>query len=456
MGFFEIISETRRVTSFRMTDEGYDSTATLSHAATWLAQLNALPVEVEAKARLLLLDTFGCLLAGLRHPKVRQFGKVLQLAFPGDTAWPASDIKLGAAGIAALGAAAACWDEACEGNSSAHGRPGLPVVPSLLALSATQDISLGDLLVALVTGYEIGARAGELWRIPPGWHVDGSWHSLSVAAAVARLTSGPRGIQPAMEAAACQIPASLYLPIATGSVLRNTYPAHAVLLGMLSAAAATAGFEMPHDAFEEGRRRVLRATSPASATPSGQWTILAGYLKPFAGVRHTHYGVEAALHLRKHREFSLERIKVIRLQTYEEAVQYCGNRAPWTAIQAQFSLSYAIAAALVLGDLGPNAYDDIDDPIIKRLEQSVVVEVEQGRLRRGAGLTIDIGGKSLTERVEVVAGDPAMPMTKDQVVGKFRRYVEPMLGKEDVGSLVRFFLEGDSAQPARTCFTFGR
>ena len=290
-----------------MSDAGVESASALPDAAAWLAAIDALPPEVDAKARLLLLDTFGCLLAGLRHPEVRQFGQALRLAFPGDTAWPTSEIKLGAAGLAALGAAAACWDEACEGNSSAHGRPGLPVVPALLALSATHDVSLGDLLVALVTGYEIGARAGQAWRIPPGWHVDGSWHSLGVAAAVARLTAGPHAIQPAIEAAACQIPASLYLPIAAGSVLRNTYPAHAVLLGMLSASAAAAGFEMPRDAFDEARRRVLRATDPASVTPAGEWTILAGYLKPFAGVRHTHYGVEAALRLRRHRAFSLER-----------------------------------------------------------------------------------------------------------------------------------------------------
>jgi 2-methylcitrate dehydratase PrpD len=432
------------------------STSALSQAATWLAQLDALPPEVDSKARLLLLDTFGCLLAGLRHPEVRQLGQALRLAFPGDTAWPSSDIKLGGAGLAALGAAAACWDEACEGNSAAHGRPGLPVVPSLLALSATQDINLGDLLVALATGYEIGARAGELWRIPPGWHVDGSWHSLSVAAAVARLTAGPQGIRPAIEAAACQIPASLYLPITAGSVLRNTYPAHAALLGMLSAAAATAGFDMPNDAFEEGRRRILGATSTATATPSGQWAILAGYLKPFAGVRHTHYGAEAALRLRLHPAFSLEKIEGIRLQTYAEAAQYCGNRAPRTAIQAQFSLSYAIAAALVLGDLGPNAYDNIDDPIIQRLEQNVVVDVDQSRLRRGAVVIIDIEGKSLAESVDDVAGDPAIPMTQDQVVAKFHRYVEPMLGETDAGSLVRFFLEGDPDQPARKCFVFGR
>src|ERR1041384_373244 len=256
--------------------ERVETAASLSDAAAWLAQVDALPADVEAKARLLLLDTVGCLLAGLRHPEVRQLGEALRLAFPGSSAWPTSDIKLGAGGLAALGAAAACWDEACEGNSAAHGRPGLPVVPALLALSATHDVNLGDLLVALVTGYEIGARAGEAWRIPPGWHVDGSWHSLSVAAAVAHLTCGPQAIQPAIEAAACQIPASLYLPIAAGSVLRNTYPAHAVLLGMMSADAAEAGFDMPIASFEGCQRSVVRATGPASATPAGQWTILSG------------------------------------------------------------------------------------------------------------------------------------------------------------------------------------
>jgi 2-methylcitrate dehydratase PrpD len=433
-----------------------DSNATLAEAVTWLARCAALPAEVEAKARLLLLDTLGCLLAGLLHLDVKKLGLALRLTYPGDTAWPGSEIKLGPAGIAALGAAAACWDEACEGNSSAHGRPALPVVPTVLALAATGEASLADVLLALVTGYEIGTRAGEVWRIPAGWHVDGSWHSLGVAAAAARMTSGPDGIQPAIEAAACQIPASLYLPITMGSVLRNTYPSHAVLLGMLAAAAAEAGFEMPRGALEEGRRRVLHATDYARSTPAGQWTILDGYLKPFASVRHTHYGVEAALRVRKHPAFSLDEIGTIRLQTYGEAVQYCGNRAPRTAIQAQFSLSYAIAAALALGDLGPEAYINLGHPAIARLEQSVVIEIDPDLVRRGANLTVDVGKIRLAESVGDVPGDPIWPMTKDDVIKKFHRYTEPALGRQHAESLAAFILEGEPAQPGRRCFALGR
>jgi 2-methylcitrate dehydratase PrpD len=429
--------------------------ATLGPAVAWLAGCESLPADVEAKARLLLLDTLGCLLAGLRHREVLQFGRALQLAFPGNLAWPSSDIALGPAGLAALGAAAACWDEACEGHPAAHGRPGLPVVPTLLALSATNETSLGDLLLALATGYEIGVRAGEAWRIPPGWHVDGSWHSLAVAAAVARLTGGPASIQPAIEAAACQIPASLYLPISVGSVLRNTYPAHAVLLGIMSAAAAKADFTMPTGALEEARRRVLDAPSDASTALPGEWTILNGYLKPFAGVRHTHYAVDACLRLRQAPEFSLDKITAVTVQTYPEAVQYCGNRAPRTAIQAQFSLSYAAAAALALGDLGPDAYANVDDPAITRLERCVVITPEPSRRQRNATVTIEMSDKTLSDDAESVVGDPANPMSKDQAVAKFRRYVEPSLGAQRTTLLVDLFLDGNLSLSARQCLALG-
>jgi 2-methylcitrate dehydratase PrpD len=430
-----------------------ERTSTLAETVAWLAGCVTLPADVAAKARLLLLDTLGCLLAGLRHPEVQQYGRALRLAFPGEVAWPGSDIPLGPAGSAALGAAAACWDEACEGNATAHGRPGLPVVPALLALTGNRDASLADLLLALVTGYEIGTRAGQAWRIPAGLHVDGSWHSLAVAGAVARLISGPNAIQPAIEAAACQIPGSLYLPITVGSAVRNTYVSHAVLLGMLSAAAAEAGFDMPRGALEEGRLRVLRATERAHVAPAGEWTICDGYLKPFAGVRHAHYGVEAALRIRRHPDFSPDKVRLITIATYEEATRYCGNRAPRSAIGAQFSLSYAVAAALVLGDLGPEAYVNVgSDTVIARLEQLVVIDVDPSRVGRGAKLTIDIGAGVLSEDVDSVAGDPGRAMSEEEIVNKFRRYAGPTLGLRHVAALTALILQGDLQQPARTCF----
>ena len=425
---------------------------TFKEVVEWLSACISLPTDVEAKARLLLLDTFGCLVSGLRHEQVKAYAQALSAVFPGETAWPGSPHKLGPAGLAALGAAAACWDEACEGNSAAHGRPGLPVVPTVLALASQSDAALDEVLLALVTGYEIGVRAGELWRIPNGWHVDGSWHSLGVAAATARLFSGPDTIQAAIEISACQIPASLYLPITQGSVARNTYPSHAVLLGILSANAAKAGFQAPVGALTEARHRVLRADKDGQFASSGVWTILDGYLKPYAGVRHTHYAVEAALRVRRHSEFSHDKIKSIKLRTYSEAVQYCGNRAPETIIQAQFSLSYAVAAALVFGDLGLDAYDDIGRDDVRRIEQLIEIEVEPQRSTRGAFLSVNVGALKLTAAVDAVLGDASLPLTEEHVVKKFIHYAEPAVGKSAAQAVARFIVHGHLNELAKKCF----
>ena len=44
-------------------------------------------------------------------------------------------------------------------------------------------------------------------------------------------------------------------------------------------------------------------------------------------------------------------------------------------------------------------------------------------------------------------------MTRDQVVDKFRRYTEPSIGAKRAAALIRFFLNGELTQPARTCLT---
>src|SRR6185295_18953005 len=97
--------------------------APLADALEWLFRTRA-PAAVQAKAREVMLDTFGCVLAARRHPEVAAFGKALEAADPGS-----------ASAAAAAFAAAACWDEACEGLARAHGRPGLSVLGALHALA---------------------------------------------------------------------------------------------------------------------------------------------------------------------------------------------------------------------------------------------------------------------------------------------------------------------------------
>ena len=382
----------------------------------------------EHKARLLLLDSLGCALAGLTHPRVAAYAQALQQGFPGPIALGAA--RLGPAGAAALLAAATCWDEANEGLARAHGRPALPVAP-LALVALAEGAAPAAARAAFALGYEVAARAGEAWRIRPGMHVDGSWHSLGAAACAARLLGlDAPGVARAVRLAACQIPFALYAPIAAGLDGRNSFASHAALLGAMSAAAAAAGMDAPESGFAEARHLALDHAEAALTTPPGRWLIEEAYQKPFAGVRHAHYAAAAALQLRDRIGPAPARIT---LATYAEALRYAGNRAPAAAISAQFSLSWAVAAALALGDLGPAAYTEaaLADPHLRALEAAVVL-VEDGALtaagRRGARLTIE--GQSAF--VDSVVGDADRPMSEAETIAKFTRFATPVLGDEGV------------------------
>lgn len=399
-----------------------------------------------ARTRLLLLDSLGCALAGLRHRRVAAFAAALGASFPGAVRLPGIATPLGPAAAAATLATAMCWDEANDGLARAHGRPGLPVAPIALVALA-QGRALHDVLAAYALGYEVAGRAGELWRIRPGMHVDGAWHVLGAAAAAARLMGlDAAGVARAVRLVSCQVPFSLYAPIAAGLDGRNLYPAQAVLLGHGAAAAAAAGMDAPAEGFAIARRLALGLDAPGSAAPPGTWLVAEGYAKPFAGVRHAHYAAAAALALRPRVVHRLEELDGIVVDTYAEALAYAGNRAPGSAITAQFSLSWAVAAALVQGDLGPAAYTDaaLADALLRRLEAGVTLQEDPAMTaagRRAARVTLCLGRDAVSHAVDGVAGDADRPMDAAAMRAKFLRLAGATL--DDAGAIAEALIAGD-------------
>jgi 2-methylcitrate dehydratase PrpD len=410
--------------------------------------------SVADAARLLLLDSLGCMIAGLGHATPRRFAEALAITMPGAVHLPGCAAELAEAGAAAVLASAMCWDEANEGLARAHGRPGLAVAPLCIAALAAGRVSPRAAHAAFALGYEIAGRAGEIWRIRPGMHVDGSWHALGAAAAAARLAGGDAAeVARAIRLAACQIPFALYAPIAAGMDGRNSYPAHAVLLGAMAAAAARAGMEAPADGLAEARRIALLHETAAARAPAGEWLIGQAYIKPFASVRHAHYAAAAALELRAGIAGRLGDVAALRLETYAEALRYAANRAPARAIQAQFSLSWAVAAALMQGDLGPAAYTDatLADPALRRLEALVELAEDTALTkaeRRGARLIVKMAsGECHQASVGAIAGDPGHALDEAAVMAKCQRFAAPVVGEVVMARLAALILAADGAAP---------
>jgi len=387
-----------------------------------------------------LLDTLGCALAGRAEAPVHALEALLGARDAGRVELPGGPSLATAAATQVL-AMAATWHEACEGHAGAHGRPGVPIVAALVPLALARDASLAAVLDALVTGYEVGARAGAWLRIRPRMHVDGNWPALGVAAGVARLLGlDATACACAVDVAACQLPTSLYLPVTAGCTARNTYLGHAATLGIDAAYAAAAGIDAPGDAAAHYAEHFSAAAQTAPVDADGEW-ILDAYLKPFAAVRHVHYGATAARALRARLGGVTRDIRRLRLSIYQEAVTYCGNRAPHTVIQGQFSLSFGLAAMLCFGDLGPDAYAPgrFDDAELRRLESLVEIAIDPQLTRegrRGATLVLDRGAGEASETVGVIPGDPQCPLDDAQVAAKFVRYASG--GRLDAAAAARF------------------
>ena len=400
-------------------------------------------------ARRLLLDTLACAIAGLRKVDLQY------LSGPGGSApFLGTGTTLGPAEAAYVVALAACADEACEGLAFAHGRPGLHAVAAAIGAALRVDADLDALLNAIAAGFEFSGRMGALFRAKPGIHVDGTWGLVASTVAARRLYGHADGdaLAEAASAALCQMLASLYLPVAQGADVRNSYSAHAASAGVLLAASLATGMTVPANAAEAAGGFAMNRDDAAWLEP-GRHLLLEGYLKPYPSVRHTHYGVEAARDWRRaHSGTPTGDIAAVTLEIYPEAVTYCGNRAPVSAIMAQFSLSYTLAYALAHGDLTPAAYEAaaLNGPEITALERLIQirpVEAFGANGQRRARLNVESDATTWTMEVDQVPGDAAQPLTEQELIAKVRTYCTDRLGAARTEKLIQDMMNGPGSQP---------
>lgn len=423
---------------------------TLSQTIDWLHGADPLAAAgVEAQARRLFLDTIGCMIAGLAKPEPAALAQSMAALDPGGIRLTGSDAGLTALSASYVAGLAACWDEACEGLARAHGRPGLHAFGPALALGLAGNRSLGETLAALVAGFELAGRMGESLRIRPGMHVDGTWGTFGAVMASARIHGfSAEESMAAVEAAGTHLPFSLYLPVAKGATIRNAYVGDAAMRGITAVMAVKAGVTAPEGAVDGYQDLALGGKPVDFKAGIGEWLVLQGYLKPFAAVRHVHYGAQAALDWRRaNPDTPVSAIRALQLHVYDEAMTYCGNRAPETAIQAQFSLSYGLASAIKYGDLGPEAYTTaaLHDPTTQALERMLEISPDKTATEDGirrATLTVGTAAGASSHTVTSVAGDQDQPLTDTDVTAKFNRYVGPVIGPDRATSMRTRLLTG--------------
>jgi 2-methylcitrate dehydratase PrpD len=165
----------------------------------WAAacELKDIPKPVLARAATVLADDLAAMIGARDEPEVARYHKrVLERAQHRDaTVFRGGSARVARIDAAVANAVAADWLELDEGYRRTPCHAGLYVLPSLLATAETEDRSCGELLRAIVLGYEIVTRIARGWKQRAlNMQSHGRYSAIGAAAATSLLQRLDAGI----------------------------------------------------------------------------------------------------------------------------------------------------------------------------------------------------------------------------------------------------------------------
>lgn len=308
------------------------------------------------------------------------------------------------------------------------------IISALIGIAQKEQISFEQFVKGILIGYEATIRLSTAMQPSlklKGFHATGVCGTIGVACAVG-YAIGLRDEQTkgALSAAASSA-AGILQVLDDDSELKPYNVANAIQSGITAAYIGKCGFRGPDDVLG-GKRGFLQAYSDQVNMEyllgkTSRPAIFEIYVKPYASCRHSHAAVECVLNLRSQYQFDCGAIADIEIQTYKLGIFAHDSTDVSSVSSAKMSTPYSVAAALVLGTCGMEAFTEeaISYQDIKELAQKVrVVENEQLTKacprKRGAIVTIRLkDGQTFTETVENPLGEPENNITDEQLEAKY-------------------------------------
>lgn len=412
-----------------------DASKTTAALAGWVAGLGHgyLSTQDVELAKIYLLDSLGCLLAGTgNEPPRKAAAGIRRLSGAGRDATMFVDGAAAAARDAAFVNAVAMYSVALNGHhkpSRIH--PGVSILPVLLALGEQHKCNGRDFLLAMVCGYEIAGRIGKAVApglVARGFSPNGTVAVFAATAAAARILRLPAecvrnafGIN-GSQAAGLQewhTDAALTVVFHAGRAAQNALEAIVLAQeGITGPATVLEGREGFFQAFSDTVNLEPVCSDLRRATILGEVTI-----RPYFGATPTIASSSAAVAI-------IKRIGKSSINAIREVLVSCNPldgaehdfADPRSLQGARQSMQFNVALALAYGAGQTRDLNDRDlwHPDIRKL-LAVVRLVPDDCLARYEG-KVEVrleDGSTEAELCTAPLGDPQNPMNWDQIVEKF-------------------------------------
>ncbi|MFW5941654.1 MAG: MmgE/PrpD family protein [Chloroflexota bacterium] len=315
-----------------------------------------LPHAVQEQARRCLLDTIGAGLAGRATALSRVIHNFAAANYGGRGAFLWLDGReVSPPGAALANGMTVDAVDIHDGANLVKGHAGAAVIPAALASlgAVSNTISGRELLCMLVVGYEIALRAGvALHTTAPDYHASGAWNALGSAAVMARcLGASAAQTRHALGIAEYHGPRAPMMRCIDFPTMVKDGSGWGAMAGVSAALMARQGFTGAPAATVE-RENATEVWQDLGR----RWRMRDLYFKPHAVCRWSQPAIVAALALQEAHGFCAADVREIRVFTFAQAARLQRER-PRTTEEAQYSLPFPLAAALVHDFLGPAQLD---------------------------------------------------------------------------------------------------
>src|ERR687891_20217 len=424
-----------------------------------------IPRDAVDKAKRTALDCLGASLAGVSETVSQAItGYVTKLGGPPQASVFGAGIKVSVPDATmANGSIAHALDYDDCGVKIGH--PSVLVLPAVLSLGEQLGASGQDILTAYILGLEIEGKMAlhADFKLMQSRLNHQSWYG-SVGAAVAcakllRLDVAKTGMTLGIAANfACGLAAnhgSMAGAMAAGNACRN---------GVIAALLAQEGVTANPDIIEakNGFYDTLVGSGHYEAERIADGLGKPFYiespgigLKKYPSCYHTHRALDGVFQLLGEHRLGDKDIAEVDVGTSERAMRVLAFSEPATPYQAKYSMPYCIAAAVVDHQV------TLDTFTAHKMEDRDIVEARKKVHLSFPDIPIwpglaDVGpdtefvgnpvtirttdGRSYNARVDIPRGDPALPLTDDELLAKYRDCGRSQLSPDDTERSVGLIL----------------
>jgi 2-methylcitrate dehydratase PrpD len=344
-------------------------------------------------------------------------------------------------------------------NNEASLHPAVANLPVAWALAELNNTDGRKFIEAIVLGYEVTIRLGK--ALGPAEHYRRGFHPTATCGAFgATVVAGKvLGLSESQLVNALGIVGSM----ASGTMeclsedawTKKMNPGWSAHNGIIASLMAKKGFRAPSTIIE-GHHGFLHM---GSDTPKPQkvteglglsYEIVKTSIKPHACCRYKQGPIDAILKIVRENDIKPQDVKSVTLGILKTGIPFvvepkAVKYSPKSLIEAQFSMPFGAAVALLNGKAGLDEYvpENWESPKVKKMMERVTCvedkEIEKDFPEKwpATAKIVTRDGRSFSAKIDYPKGDPANPLSWNELIEKFHELSKGVFSKKRRSEVIK-------------------